>query len=88
MKKIEAIYWALEVLHFPVLSTKEELKSHYRTLAKRVHPDCGGEHETMAKMNQAYEILKTYMEEFKFTFSEEEMAKQFPEELHVNQFRF
>ncbi len=88
MKRIEAIYWALDVLALPVLSTKEELKSHYHALAKSVHPDYGGEHETMAKINQAYEILKTYMEEFKFTFSEEEMAKQFPEELHVNQFRF
>jgi hypothetical protein len=42
----------------------------------------------MAHINEAYEILKTYMEEFKFTFSDEEIAKQFPQELHASRFRF
>jgi len=39
-------------------------------------------------VNEAYEIVKEYMDNFKFTFSDEEIAKQFPQELHVNRFRF
>jgi len=88
MKKSEAISWALEVLDFPVLSTKEELKTRYHVLAKSVHPDCGGDEVAMARVNEAYEIVKEYMDNFKFTFSDEEIAKQFPQELHVNRFRF
>jgi len=88
MKHKEAIIWALEMLDFPVLSTKEELKVRYHLLAKTLHPDCGGDEQKMADVNRAYEILKTYMEQFKFTFSDEEIAKQFPEELHANRFRF
>lgn len=88
MKKSEAISWALEVLEFPVLSSKEELKVRYHFLAKTLHPDCGGDEVSMARVNEAYEILKEYMDNFKFTFSDEEIAKQFPEELHVNRFRF
>lgn len=88
MKKSEAISWALEVLEFPVLSSKEELKVRYHFLAKTLHPDRGGDKVSMARVNEAYEILKEYMDNFKFTFSDEEIAKQFPEELHVNRFRF
>lgn len=88
MKKSEALYWALEVLEFPVLSTKEELKQKYHSVARTMHPDCGGDVEKMAHVNEAYEILKTYMDNFKFTFSDEEIAKQFPEEIHANRFRF
>ena len=88
MKPSEAIHWALEVLNLPMLITKEELKTAYYVCAKQEHPDYGGSEAKMADINQAYEILKTYMDNFKFTFSDEELAKQFPEELHVNKFRF
>lgn len=88
MTKSQSIQWALEELAFPVLSTKEELREHYYKVAKVLHPDYGGSVEKMAIANEAYEILKNYMENFKFTFSEEEIAKQFPQELHVNKFRF
>ncbi|MBV5279095.1 MAG: DnaJ domain-containing protein [Campylobacteraceae bacterium] len=88
MKKSEAISAALEVLALPIYTTINELKSHYHLLALKAHPDCGGSEEEMAKINEAYAIIKDYMEQFKFTFSEEEINKQFPQELHVNRFRF
>lgn len=88
MKKSEVINNALEILCLPYLITISELKEHYHFLAMKMHPDCGGSTEEMAKINEAYAIIKTYMEEFKFTFSEEEMNQQFPEELHEKRFRF
>lgn len=88
MKKSEAINAALAVLSLPIFTTIGELKAHYYLLALKAHPDCGGSEEEMAKINEAYAIIKDYMEQFKFTFSEEEINKQFPQELHVNRFRF
>ncbi len=88
MKPHETIFWALEVLNLPRFSTKEELRAAYYACAKKAHPDCGGSEEVMANINDAYEILKHYMDDFRFTFSDEEIAKQFPEALHVNKFRF
>lgn len=36
----------------------ELVKSAYRTLSMRYHPDKGGSTETMARLNQAYEDIK------------------------------
>lgn len=88
MKKSDSILKALEQLELPVLSTLNELKMHYHRMAMQYHPDCGGSEDKMAELNEAYAIIKEYMENFKFTFSEEEMHKQFPEDVHAERFRF
>ena len=88
MKKSEQILEALEILKLPVLSTMGELKSRYHDLAMQYHPDCGGDEQKMAELNTAYAVLKGYMENFKFTFSEGEMNKQFPEDVYMDKFRF
>ena len=38
----------------------------------------------MQKINEAYEIIKNYIQNYKFTFSEEEISRQFPEEFIKN----
>ena len=40
----------------------------------------------MQKLNEAYEIIKNYIQNYKFTFSEEEISRQFPEEF-IKKFR-
>lgn len=40
--------------------TKEELKSKYRVLIKKAHPDVGGSTEAAAEINKYYEILQEY----------------------------
>lgn len=84
----EKLLEALAVLDLPVLISLKELRSRYRSLAKKHHPDRCGEAETMQKINEAYRFVQTYMETYKFTFSEEEVSKQFPEESHATRFRF
>lgn len=37
--------------------TLEELKSEYKTLAKKLHPDCGGDTESMKVLNNEYERM-------------------------------
>jgi len=40
----------------------------------------------MKELNKAYETLKNYAENYKFTFSDEEIQKQYPEEF-IKKFR-
>lgn len=39
-------------------ATQEEIKQAYHTMAKKHHPDAGGNNEKMAQITQAYAVLK------------------------------
>jgi DnaJ-class molecular chaperone len=67
-------------LEIPPLSTVEDIKKKYKKKAKLLHSDKGGRDEDMAKLNWAYEVLINYIKNYKFTFSEEEILRQYPEE--------
>ena len=85
---VQEIHAALAVFDLPVLISLKELRKRYRELAKKHHPDTHNAAETMHRINEAYALLKDYMENYKFTFQEEEILKQFPEESHASRFRF
>lgn len=86
-KVVEAIHSALDTLGVPTLVSMKDIQSRYRYLATTHHPDAGGEGERMREINHAYEILKRYVENYKFDFSEEEIMRQFPGELHAKRFK-
>ena len=69
---------ALDILGLPQLITREDVKNQYRFLAKKNHPDLGGDAEKMEQINAAYQLLIQYIEEFRYTFDDEEISKQFP----------
>ena len=48
---------ALAVLGLSVNATPQQIKRRYRALAKRHHPDCGGDPRQMQKIIAAYEYL-------------------------------
>jgi DnaJ-domain-containing protein 1 len=48
---------ALAVLGLPPNATPEQIKRRYRALAKRYHPDRGGDARQMQRIIAAYEIL-------------------------------
>lgn len=48
---------ALRVLGLPANATPEQIKRRYRTLAKRHHPDRGGDQRQMQRIIAAYEFL-------------------------------
>ena len=48
---------ALAVLGLPLNATPQQIKRRYRTLAKRHHPDRGGDPREMQKIIAAYEFL-------------------------------
>ena len=84
-----AIGRALEELGLPRMVTAKEVKKRYRELARRYHPDRpGGDPERMQRIQRAYELLREYMENFRFRFDEEEISRQYPEREHQERFRF
>ena len=74
----EEIANALETLDLPRFITKNDIKKQYRFLAAKYHPDKGGETEKMERINHAYKLLTGYIEEFRYTFDEDEIKKQYP----------
>ena len=48
---------AFEVLGLRGDATEEEVKTAYRSLSKRVHPDAGGSDELFRRVHAAYERL-------------------------------
>ncbi len=85
---VELIQKALDTLGLPSMVSYKDIKRRYRELSKKIHPDRGGEESEMAKINEAYTVLKNYIENYRFSFSEEEILKQFPFKEHQNRFRF
>lgn len=79
---------ALEIMELPSFIDIKELKKRYKELARINHPDLGGDVEGMTKVNKAYELLKAYMTNFKFSFTQDEIYKQYPKEGHASKFKF
>ena len=73
----EAIQNALEILQLPPFVTREEIKKQYRFMAKKHHPDRGGESRTMEELNKAYAFLNDYIDSFRYTFDTDEISKQY-----------
>lgn len=87
LSPIEEIDRALDVLGLPKLITREDIKKQYHFLAKKKHPDIGGDAMEMEQLNTAYKLLMKYIEEFRYTFDEEEISKQFPGVDHAHRFK-
>ncbi len=88
MSSVELINNALKTLELPPLVSFEEIKNQYYRLSKLHHPDINQENSKMIEINEAYAVLKQYVFNYRFTFSDEEIMKQFPEENHANRYRF
>jgi len=48
---------ALAVLGLPPNATRQQIKRRYRTLAKKYHPDRGGDQREMRRIITTYELL-------------------------------
>ncbi len=86
--KVKEIKDALNILGLPSFISFKEIKKRYLSLSKKYHPDVCGDNSKIVEINNSYEILKKYIENFRFTFSDEEIHKQFPEDFHTDRFRF
>lgn len=55
-KKPANLAEALEILNLRPPATREDIRRAYRTQARTVHPDHGGSHAAMVRLNAAYEL--------------------------------
>jgi len=87
LKPLDEIKASLEILELPTLIQKEDIKKQYHFLAKKNHPDMGGDAKVMEQLNYAYKLLMNYIESFRYSFDEQEVNKQFPGADYANRFR-
>jgi len=78
---------ALEILELPHFITKQDIKNKYYSLAKKYHPDITKDSKKMNQINNAYEILMDYIENYKYSFDDDEISKQLPNITHNQNFK-
>jgi DnaJ-class molecular chaperone len=84
---VKEIEKALDILVLPQLISRDDIKKQYYFLAKKNHPDQGGSTENMEQLNWAYQLLMQYIDEFRYTFDDEEISKQFLGADYVQRFK-
>jgi len=85
MHSFEEIHEARTLLGLPERATKSEIKARYKKLMAKWHPDtCGEEIEKCEEMSRkiiaAYKTIVAYCEEYRFSFSKEEVMEHASEE--------
>ena len=76
-----------ELQLFPPVTYKE-IKSRYREFSKKYHPDICSDSNKFQSINEAYTILKHYIEDFRYDFSDDEIEGQYAEIKFNKQFGF
>ncbi len=73
---------ALRVFGLGERATLREIKTRYRELAMRHHPDRGNgaSSEEIYRVNEANRVILEYVESYSYCFSEQEYLEQNPEE--------
>jgi DnaJ-class molecular chaperone len=70
---------AIKTLDIIVKMDKRSLKKRYLELSKIYHPDVeNGDIEKFQKLNDAYKLLSSYIENYRFSFTMDEFEEQHP----------
>lgn len=70
---------ALTTLGVVAKTDPKTLHKLYLALSKEFHPDAqGGNTAKFQEINDAYRLIKAYMENYRFDFDEAEFKKQYP----------
>lgn len=70
---------AVDTLGIITKIDKKNLKNKYLKLSKQYHPDMpNGSEEKFKEINEAYKLLKDYIDNYRFTFEKDEFLGQFP----------
>lgn len=84
MANFNEIDEARRLLTLGKTATLKEIRSAYRRMASRYHPDrhttsdSSPYDEIMTKLNWAYKVLTEYCRDYKYTFGEEDVARTYP----------
>ena len=85
MANFDEIEEARKLLGLGEAATLKEIKTAYRGMAQRHHPDKHGgaetgETEIMKRLNRAYKLLMDYCADYKYSFRQEDITRVYPEE--------
>ena len=85
MKTFEQITAARKILELPEQASLAEIKTNYRKLLRKYHPDRCSENkdhctEMTTRLTLAYKTIITYCNQYRFSFSKEEVQKYLPSE--------
>lgn len=70
---------ALSTLGVVAKTDKKTLHKLYLSLSKEFHPDApNGDTAKFQEINDAYRLIREYMENYRFDFDEKEFKKQYP----------
>ena len=91
MANFEEIDAARRLLELGESATLKEIKSAYRRLAHRYHPDKQSgttevDTERIKKLNWAYQVLMDYCNDYKYRFHEEDVARIYPHDEYIRKF--
>jgi DnaJ-class molecular chaperone len=84
MANFDEIDEARRLLGLEEETTLKEIRSAYRKMVSRYHPDkhmdddSSQYEETMKKLNWAYKVLTEYCRDYKYTFRVEDVARTYP----------
>jgi DnaJ-class molecular chaperone len=73
-------------------ATLKEVRSAYRRMASQYHPDkhktadSKQYEETMKKLNWAYKVLTDYCRDYKYTFTEKDVARTYPHDEYLRRY--
>jgi DnaJ-class molecular chaperone len=92
MANFNEIDEARRLLGLDEAATLKEIRSAYRRLAHRHHPDKHGstteENDVMMKkLNRGYKLLLDYCNDYKYSFGEEDVARTYPYEEYMRKWR-
>ena len=85
MKLYNKITKARTLLELPEQATKKQIKANYRRLLRKWHPDSCREDKTLCQdktrdIIRAYNVISDYCDNYKFSFSREEVKKYMSQE--------
>jgi len=92
MNKYQKITEARQLLNLPESATMEQIKSHYRAMLSKWHPDKSLENqeqctEMTQKIIASYQMILAYCNQYQYSFSEEVVNKHLtPEEWWFERF--
>ena len=91
MANFEEIDKARKLLELGEVASLGDIKTAYRRLAHRHHPDLRDRDEdrkeAMRELNWAYELLEDYCSNYKYSFGEEDVARAYPNEAYLERWR-
>ncbi len=92
MTNFEEISEARKLLGLGETATLKEIKQAYKRMALRYHPDTSsGENnaqceEMMKKLNWAHKLLTEYCAHYKYSFTEDDVARTYPYDEYVRKY--